>query len=309
MAVKGRAVLRWCLAVSMCLSQASTLARAEEPQGYPPVSKAPLFAKLCLGADEAKAALLMLDESKGTGTGYDTLRIEPVGFEIASRTIAGKVAVPEKLADGGRASFKRVVGPIPLAEFAKAAGIAVGGENPVVVSATVDVQEFVESKHPGVPRIVVAAARMTLWARNRDGTWEYRATQVLELAKDPAAAVLHAPATRPDFEVMGELDGNDLSLAAVIGRKKGALMITSIRNNGKPMDVQMTVRDGVGTIVGQLSGSPEDFLPAVGPELALRSKMRVPLPKRADYRVEASVNAGALGGVLSSSTTVPSGTP
>lgn len=293
-----------CAGTVLCLMGSSLLLGADPPASSATISASPQFAKLCLGAaDASKAVLLVFDESKGTGTGYDTLRFIPLDFTATPKVLTGKEQISKDPEDGQNS--KKMCFESSIAEFSKAAGLTIGGEKPVVVVAGVEIRSDSRPKSADdtltqvptkqspekaaqgadrpLPRYLVAIGHFTLWAKDGQGTWECKFKQPLDLAATPADAVPLNPTAKLQLKVFAEIEGDELNIAAIVGqldKKAGNNMITSIRNNGKLIELRMTVKNAAGKTVYAQAKPIDFFLPAVGPELALRSNAHLKLPER-----------------------------
>jgi hypothetical protein len=201
-------------------------------------SARPLYAKLALTADRSKVLSVLLDESYGTGKGYDIVYVD-TNFNGRFEQQEAVKARPQELPIR-RASFPPINLGLPYNEKGK--GIA----NPCSLS-------FIYS---GSQQLFLDAT-----TRLAQGSvqWEYRLSEDLKpsgaLASAPVAGFTRAPTlavtTKPDLEKKGNLG---IALGVVAGKTE----VHCRRGQGAP-EAHIIIRDTKGGIVHEATAAADKF--------------------------------------------------
>lgn len=183
------------LVVSFVMSVSMSFGQTPEPVKF--VSEKPAFAKIGVAADESKVLLVAFDESKGTGSGYDTL--------YADTNFNGVLEAAEKVdvesgADSSYTTFKQISFPFGYNE--NAAGV----ENPLSLTLTRS------AWLAGAPEF---AATLRVRLREGEQDWEYAFRKTLLTAPEAATAAVQAP--RPLTANVRLQPGAGLGIAITLG--------------------------------------------------------------------------------------------
>lgn len=206
-------VLLTVLSLSMAFGQAA------EPVKF--VSEKPTYAKIALTADAQKVLLLALDESGGTGSGYDTV--------YADANFNGIIEAAEKLAAGNAdySPFKPLSFDFPYNPYGE------GVKDALVLTLSRSYQ--------------ASGFAVSLRVRLRRDTqdWEYTFRQALPVSTDLDKTTVQSP--RPLTVNVLTRPGNGLGLAATLSA--GDFSLSCYAPQGSPQ-VRLLVQAADGKTAG-----------------------------------------------------------
>jgi hypothetical protein len=208
--------------IVVCVSP--TPAQTPEPVKF--VTAKPAYAKVALTADEQKVLLLALDESGGTGTGYDTV--------YADTNFNDVIEAAEKLKPLGDATASYVT-YAPLAFAFGYNDLGKGLEKPLALALT-----RVASGDGGGRFSVSLTARL----KQGDATWEYTFRGALQPTADRQQVV--AATTQPLTTEITTRPGNGLGIAVRLSAADFTLSCHSPQGNPR---VRLVVKNQAGKTV------------------------------------------------------------
>lgn len=232
-------------------------------------SQSPKFARINVSDDGGKWLLVIFDETKGTDSGYDQIHVVPQNFGSGMKTTKANSRKPVGTGAVGRVAFA----PLAIGELVSSAGTGQGlGSHLSDLAFSVGAGEFI--------------AKCTYRVRANGVSWEYIVEKPLSLASEAERAPVTAFAAKPALAIE--------ATPAEQGKKKtlaiSATMMPVCSANGKPIEVEMVVKNAKGTVIRRLNSNIE--------ELTKRedgtSLCKVELPGAGAYRVQAAAQAGPM---------------